>query len=120
MNAQYPIPEYVDTLLDLAALRDRTNAQRSHGMRPAANARPPVGTMVVTLAALGLATSVIVTTTLASVPANRTNAIAADGGVSFSEQIKRNTAALRRSRAWWEGYGQKRWRSPGRTATVNE
>jgi hypothetical protein len=64
--------------------------------------------MLVAVAALGLAASVVVAATLASAPANRANADISHGGSTFGDQIKHNAEALQRSRAWWENHGQRR------------
>ncbi|MEX2033786.1 MAG: hypothetical protein WEA28_01185 [Xanthobacteraceae bacterium] len=108
MSAQRSaIPECVDGLVDLDALRKRANAYAINGMKPSSNAKPSVRRMSVSVGALGLAASAVVAIALASAPANRADALNPHDGNTFGEQIKRNVEALQRSRAWWESYGQR-------------
>jgi hypothetical protein len=58
------------------------------------------------IAVCALAASVIVASALASAPANRAKTVVSNEGLSFSAQIERNVAVLKRSRTWWEHYGQ--------------
>jgi hypothetical protein len=101
------IPEYVEGLVNLNALREQANAHAFHCMRPFPNAKPSVRRMLVTFGVLSLAAYAIVAIALASAPANRAGTAIPHDGNTFGEQIKSNVAALQRSRAWWENYGQR-------------
>jgi hypothetical protein len=108
MDVQRPaIPDYVDALVNLDALRRRGAAHAFGAMRSASNTRPPARRILILVTGLGLAASVVVATALASAPASRADVGIPHDGNAFADQIKRNAEALRRSRVWWESYGQR-------------
>jgi len=102
MNAQrHTIPEYVDE-----ALRRLADAHAFCGIKPASKARRRARQILIVVAALAFAASVVVAAALAYAPADRTDAKISHDGDTFGDRVKRNGEALRRSRAWWESYGQ--------------
>jgi len=76
-------------------------------LRSALNPELPSRTLFIAVAGLVLLAGVVLASTLASAPPSRTEVRTDKNGLSFSPQIEGNVAALRRSRAWWEGYGQR-------------
>jgi hypothetical protein len=108
MHAQpHPISQYVDRRFDFETIRAQAAARGRNGGRHAVNLKPPIDVTLIAAMALGLAACVVVAAALASTPANRAVSLTSHDGSSFSEQIKRNAEALKRSRTWWEGYGQR-------------
>ena len=107
MNAQrHTIPAYVDGLVDFEALRRLADAHAFCGIKPASKARRQARQILIVVAALAFAASVVVAAALTYAPADRTDAKISHDGDTFGDRIKRNGEALRRSRAWWESYGQ--------------
>jgi hypothetical protein len=101
-----PVPQYIDGLLDLEAFRSLADARGTDGKGQAMNLKPPRDVTLIAATAVGLVACVIVATAVASTPAARAARVHKDVS-TFGEQLKRNAAALARSGAWWERYGQR-------------
>jgi hypothetical protein len=107
MNAQRPIPHYIHGLSDLARLRAMVTVCRSHDSRPDGHLKWPIGVAIGAGAILGLALCALIAATLGSAPTHRADLATSLQNRLVGPDIERNVAALRRSRAWWEGYGQR-------------
>jgi hypothetical protein len=66
----------------------------------------------------GFAVCALITIVSLSSPAQPTDTHTFNEKYALSETIKHNTEALRRSRAWWEGYGRRHMQA--RHSAVNE
>jgi hypothetical protein len=104
---QHRSPRYVDIFVDVA--RMRAHAAAYDLSRAPLPSEPMLRFGPVLAAAIGtsFAVCVLATVVFSSFPDKRTDALGSNEKYAQSERMKRNTEALRRSRAWWENYGRR-------------
>jgi len=63
--------------------------------------------VAVAVVALAFTAGIVVGAVLAFAAIPHPDTVMSRDGDTYAEQIKRNVDALRRSRAWWESFGQR-------------
>jgi hypothetical protein len=106
MTAQRPIPHYVQDLSDLERYQATVAIKRRWDSPTDMDVKLPAGVTAAAGAVLGLGLCALVAMALQTAPVGYTDVAATPQGRMVGADIERNAATLRRSRAWWERYGQ--------------
>jgi len=109
MNAkQHPVPRFVDSAVDFEAMRAQAAAYGVRRAQMPSDAMLRSGPTLAAAIVAGFVVCALVPVALSLFSDDRADAQGSREKYTVSETIERNAEALRRSRAWWEGYGQRR------------
>ena len=115
---RHTVPQCADIFVDFEAMRTQAAA---YGIRRAQMPSDAMLRFRPTLAAVivaGFVVCALVPVAFSSFSDKQADAHGSNKTYAVSEKIKNNTEALRRSRAWWEGYGRRHMQA--RHSAVNE
>jgi hypothetical protein len=108
MNAkQHQSPKYVDILVDFAAIRAQAAAYGNCSSQMPSDAMFRTWPNLSALILAGIAICGIASVAFTSLSNRQADAPAGIEKYAMSAVVERNSGALRRSRAWWEGYGRR-------------
>ena len=105
-TSRYPIPRYVDVLLDLDAFRSSAKVRKGHRVCVADSDRSQGSAKFAALAMLGIVACAVMGTAFASPPSRHFIANEFDNRTPIGARFMRNADALRQSQRWWAAYGQ--------------